>query len=364
MALQWNDIRHDPYLAELRDLCGAGLIGRVIARHGPSLEVVHPGGMVQAQPAGKLARAAADGRSQLPVVGDYVELDASKPGTIVAVLPRRTMFERKEAGRRSVAQVICANIDSAVIVTTMPPHTAQRDADRSLLRDFSVRRVERFVATLDSRIRPIVVLNKSDLVSEADRAREAVCAQLPGIDVLTVSAAWGDGIEDLRARIPVESTAVLVGSSGCGKSTLIARLTGDSPATASVREADGRGRHTTTARQTYAVRDGGLIIDTPGVREVQLASDVESPARLGTAFPEIDALADTCRFSDCRHESEPGCAVREAVRSGLIGNDRYLAYLELHGEQDVAAARLAKRDRLIERRAARASRMRRRSRGG
>ena len=365
MRLHWNDISSDPYLAELRTRAGDdALLGRVVAQDGPILEVVSPHGIAYARPSGRLAFRIELRSAPVPAVGDYVEIDPDQTTIVRDVLPRRSVFERGEAGRRTAAQVVCTNIDRAVIVTTAPPATAREESDRTALNDFSVRRIERFVATLDSRVEAVVVLNKSDLIAGTERVSESVRAQLPGIEVCMVSARSGAGVEQVRRLIPPGSTAVLVGSSGSGKSTLIGRLTGHTLRTSSIRETDGRGRHTTTGRRTYALERGGLLIDTPGMREVQLWTAAGGDDRLGAAFAEIDELASECRFSDCRHLDEPDCAVRAAVRDGRITDDRYLSYLELHNEQRDAEARREKQDRLTERRVARASRKRRRSRGG
>ncbi|HKJ86561.1 MAG TPA: ribosome small subunit-dependent GTPase A, partial [Spirochaetia bacterium] len=195
-----------------------------------------------------------------------------------------------------------------------------------------------------------------------DRVLRAIESELPGIEVRLISALTGLGVEVLREEIQPGETAVLVGSSGSGKSTLIAQLTGDEVRTGGLREADGRGRHTTTGRRMYVLPGKRLLVDTPGVREVQLWAG-EDAERLGEAFPEIEELASECRFSDCRHQNEPGCAIRGAVERGEVTHDRYLSYLELRAERDLITARREKRERLNERRTARKSRMKRRSRG-
>lgn len=365
MKLDWNDITCDPHIDEMEDIGGAdAMLGRVVAQDGPILEVVSPRGITLARPSGRLAYLIGLGSQPVPAVGDYVALDCEHRTTVRAIAPRRSAFARMEAGRRTSAQVVCANVDLALIVTTAPSAAAREASARTELRDFSVRRIERFVATLDPRVHPLVVLNKCDLIRDAAAVRRAIEAELPGIDVCMVSARTGEGVESIHRRIPRGATAVLVGSSGSGKSTLINRLTGLAIRTSSVREIDGRGRHTTTGRRVYALPEGGLLIDTPGIREVQLWAEADATDRLGAAFAEIDEIAADCRFSDCRHQDEPGCAVRAAVRSGRITRERYLSYLELQKEHQVSAERREKQDRLTARRVARASRMRRRSRGG
>ncbi|MFW5744575.1 MAG: ribosome small subunit-dependent GTPase A [Spirochaetota bacterium] len=359
----WSTIALDPHLERVQEQADGATIGRVVAQDGPLLFVVSPEGAGYSRPSGRLGYLMELGTEPVPAVGDYVELDGGTESPVRRVLPRRSVYERKEAGDRSRAQVICANVDVAFVVTTAPAATVRDETDRTSLHDFNVRRVERFIATLDPSVRPVVVINKCDLIEEHERVRTAIAAELPGTDVRMISALSGDGVDALRALVPAGSTAVLVGSSGSGKSTLIARLTGEELRAGAVRENDGRGRHTTTGRRTYAIEGGGLLVDTPGMREVQLWSDDTAAEQLGSAFPEVDRYAAECRFSDCRHQGEPGCAVQTAVQAGEITHDRYLAFLELQEEQNVAAARREKRDRLNDRRAARKARMKRRSRG-
>ncbi|MFW6293918.1 MAG: ribosome small subunit-dependent GTPase A [Spirochaetota bacterium] len=363
METIWNTIEHDVYLQNLRRETDDGSrIGRIIAQDGPLFELATKDDTYYTRPTGRLGHLIDLGTAPVPAVGDYVELADGANAPFHAILPRRTVYERKEAGERSQAQVICANVDLALIVTTAPPEAARDDAGRTLLHDFSVRRVERFIATLDSRVRPVVVINKCDLIDDTDRVLRAIESELPGTEVRLISALTGLGVDLLREEIGPGETAVLVGSSGSGKSTLIARLTGDEVRTGGLREADGRGRHTTTGRRMYEVPGERLLVDTPGVREVQLWAG-EDAEQLAEAFPEIDELASACRFSDCRHQNEPGCAIRDAVARGEVTHERYLSYLELQAESDAITARREKRERLNERRTARKSRMKRRSRG-
>lgn len=362
MEPDWNAIALDPYLEHLQEQTTGATVGRVIAQDGPLLFVVSPAGSGYSRLSGRLGYRMKLGTEPVPAVGDYVELDGGAESPVRRVLPRRSVYERKEAGDRAQAQVICANVDVAFIVTTAPATTVRDEADRTALHDFSVRRVERFIATLDPSVRPVLVVNKCDLIHDKERVRAAIEAELPGADVHMISARSGAGVEALRDLVAAGATAVLVGSSGSGKSTLIARLTGEEVRTGEIRENDGRGRHTTTGRRTYAMEGGGLLVDTPGMREVQLWSDDSAEEQLGSAFPEIERHAANCRFSDCRHRGEPGCAVQAAVQAGAITHDRYLAYLELQEEQSVAAARREKQERLTDRRAARKARMKRRSR--
>lgn len=331
--------------------------GWVVAHEGAALDVVTRRGAVTAEVSGRLRYLVELGSGELPAIGDFVLIRGTEPARIESVLPRRTAFRRKEAGSRTEAQVICANADLAVIVTTAPalgaelPDAMQANPDAPKpvahdLDDFSLRRVERYIATLDSRIRPLVVLNKCDLARDPQAVRSFVAAELPGATVVALSALTGDGVEVLASLIEPGQTAVMVGSSGSGKSTLIARLTGTQIQTGEVRKADGRGRHTTTSRRMYLLPSGGILVDTPGMREVQLwADDDTGTDSIGAAFPEIAELEGGCKFSDCRHQHEPGCAIKEALANGTLLPERYQSYLQLREETEVTAAMRRERSR-------------------
>ncbi|MFW6213256.1 MAG: ribosome small subunit-dependent GTPase A [Spirochaetota bacterium] len=332
------------------------LPGRIISQQGPVRFVVTPEGLLECRPSGSLSYLIELGSSPAPAVGDYVTVSASG-GRIETVLPRFSVFERKEAGDRAVAQVLCANVDAVLLVTTGPAE-----------RDYSIRRLERFLATLDPSVKAIIVLNKSDLESDAESVARATRAEIPNAMVVPLSAAHGTGVDRLCDLLPERGTIAVAGSSGSGKSTLIARLTGEQLQTGDIRENDGRGRHTTTGRSMYPLGDHAILVDTPGVREVQLWAGESPDAQLANAFPEIAAAASGCKFSDCSHHHEPECAVLEAVQSGEIPHSRYLSYLELHEELKGNAAREGarsqKQERLLSRRVARKARVKRRSRGG
>jgi len=245
-----------------------------------------------------------------PAVGDWVVLDG---GTrIVRVLPRQTAFSRKEPGAVTRAQVIAANIDVLFVVAGLDG-------------DFNLRRLERYVLLArESGARPVVVLNKSDLRVDAEEIARHTAAL--GAPVVTTSALDGLGLETLEAHIAPCQTAALTGSSGVGKSTLLNRLLGsDRQRVREVRESDSRGRHTTVRRELFLTPKGWLIVDTPGLREVQLWVGPES---VDVAFADIAALAEQCRFRDCRHQGEPGCA----VASGGIDAARLASYAKLQRE--------------------------------
>lgn len=265
----------------------------------------------------------AGGSQDLPAVGDWVGLDDG--GLIAAVLPRRSCFVRKAPGGKSRPQVICTNVDVVFVVTAVGP-------------DFSPRRIERYVAAIWSAgASPVIAVNKTDLDHDAVELAEILDEVAPAVDVIYTSAVDGRGIDELTARITAGQTVALVGSSGVGKSSLINRLLGaERQATAPVRESDDKGRHTTTRRELCQMPGGGLVIDTPGMRELGLWDAVDG---VETAFADIEALAAECRFRDCRHDGEPGCAIAEALAAGDLSADRYGSYCALLKELAYEARR-------------------------
>src|SRR6266581_3382823 len=242
------------------------------------------------------------GTADFPAVGDWVAIDGSPAddaATIHARLPRRTAFSRLAAGRRTEAQVVAANVD--VVFVAM-----------GLDGDFNLQRLERYLAVAwDSGASPVVLLTKADQCSDVETHARAVEGAAPGVPVLPISALSGEGLDAVRAWLAPGCTAAVLGSSGVGKSTLINVLAGhDLLATRDVRAGDDRGRHTTTHRQLLALPGGSLVIDTPGMRELGIWDGGDA---IGETFAEIDELAASCRFADCRHEREPGCAVLVAI---------------------------------------------------
>ena len=283
-------------------------------------------GELRAELAGRLRHDAEAGMR--PATGDWVVLRTRSHegrGTIVAVLPRRTQLSRKVAGPTTREQVIAANIDHVLLVAGLDG-------------DFNLRRIERgLVLAWDSGAVPVVILNKADACADVEARRLEVEAVAPGVGIHVVSALRGDGLESLLPYFDRARTGVLVGSSGAGKSTLTNALVGHvQQATRPVRAHDSRGRHTTTARELIAVPTGGWIVDTPGLRELQLWADEESAAAV---FDDITALAQDCRFRDCAHAGEPGCAVRAAVADGRLDAGRLASYEKLARELQHMAAR-------------------------
>ncbi len=275
-----------------------------------------------AEASGKLRRASEEGEDW-PAVGDWVgaEIRAGQTKAEVQwVLPRRSRFVRKVAGKQVAEQVIAANIDTAVIVAGLDG-------------DFHVRRIERYLAQCwESGARPAIVLNKADACADFRQSVGEMDRIAMGVPVFLVSAKTGEGLEALEANFKKGQTIVLLGSSGVGKSTLVNRLLQEErQATHAVRESDSRGRHTTTSRQLFMLPSGVMIIDTPGLRELQLWNAADG---LPQTFADIDELAAQCRFGDCRHENEPGCAVQAALASGIIDTGRLESWRKLQRERD------------------------------
>jgi ribosome biogenesis GTPase len=261
-------------------------------------------------------------RADRPTTGDWVMVaprSSDGRATIHRVLARSTEFSRRGAGRTSDRQVIASNVDIVLLVT-------------SLNQDFNLRRIERYLALAwESGANPVLVLNKADVCDDPDRRRCEAQALAPGLPVLVTSAARGDGIADLETTVRRGGTTALLGSSGVGKSSLVNALVGESRQhTLPVRDDDDRGRHSTTSRQLFVVPGGGVLIDTPGMRELQLW---DADAGLERAFADVEGLADRCRFRNCAHGAEPGCAVTSAAADGSLDVGRLESYRKLQREE-------------------------------
>jgi ribosome biogenesis GTPase len=277
------------------------------------------GGEVEAEPSGALWYRTAAAVS-MPVVGDWVAARRVGPeeAIVEAVLPRRSLFSRRAPGRREDQQPIAANVDVVFLVCGLDG-------------DYNLRRLERYLASaVESGSRPIVVLNKADLCGDPESRKRDAERVAAGAPVVLCSALEARGTEALTGFLGLGITAALLGSSGAGKSTLANRWLGeDRFRTSAVRESDSRGRHTTTRRELVPLDGGGALIDTPGMRELQLWTGEES---VGQAFPEIEELASECRFGDCTHVGEPGCAVATALESGALDGQRWNSYRKLLAE--------------------------------
>ncbi len=329
--LGWDagwDMAFEPYAAAGRRPA------RVVAVHKETAIVRGDVGVGPDRPATVSGRFRYDAlaASDYPAVGDWVVLEPAgpqagpdDPAIIAAVLPRRAAFvrsaadsSRRTAGNLVDEQVIAANVDMAFLVAGLDG-------------DFNLRRLERYLAVAwSSGVTPVIVLNKADVARDLGGRLVAVGAIAPGVPVVVLSALTGDHLSDLAPHLPTGRTAVVLGSSGVGKSTLVNALLGEErQATAEVREDDSRGRHTTTHRELFGLPRGALLIDTPGIRSLEVAGADEG---VDTAFDDIDDLATSCRFSNCRHDGEPGCAVRAALADGTLSQGRLDSQRKLERE--------------------------------
>lgn len=276
--------------------------------------------------------------ADLPTVGDWVAVD---PGSgkdlpvIRALLPRRNRFSRKAPGKSCAEQVIGTNVDMVVVVT---------DADS----DYNIRRIERYLTLIRKcGAHPVVLINKADVVDEA--VMQQACAEVAalGVEVYPIVARWKKGYPKYLRRVPKGTTITVVGSSGVGKSTFVNSLLGDEwLETGGVNEVTGKGRHTTVARELVVLPGGGVLIDNPGMREIQMWTDVAS---LRAQFDDLSQLACECRFADCSHRKDAGCAIRAALDSGSLSQERYEHFLNLENEIAELERRSAKRQMTLER---------------
>ncbi len=278
--------------------------------------------------------------SDLPAVGDWVAIeegDEDNPSVIRAQLPRRTVFSRKMPGNSSQAQVIGANIDVVTVVT---------DAGS----DYNLRRMERYFTLISrSGAKPVVLLNKSDLFTkeESEKAAAEIRALSPNAKVHITSALKGEGLKAIKSHLAPGITMCIVGSSGVGKSTLVNQLYGEEWQWVSeVNETTGKGRHTTTCRELVPLKSGGMLIDNPGMREIQMWMDENI---LRSSFEDVARLTDECKFSDCSHVKDAGCAIRNAVEKGTLDPARYESFLNLEAEIEALQKRAKKRQMAVER---------------
>lgn len=313
----------DPGLGDGDDASGRRL-GRVTTEDRLGYAIQTRRGEMRAVLPGRLRR-----EGVRPAVGDFVFVE-DRPGQdglpILEIVPRRTKLSRKASGRDAVEQIVAANVDVAFLVT-------------AIVGDLSPRRLERYRAICEEgSVEPVVVLTKCDLVADVAASVAAVSAVLPTVPVHAISNVTGEGLAELEARLRPGLTVALVGSSGVGKSTLVNRWIRGAlgeQATGEVRE-DGRGRHTTTSRALFPTASGALVVDTPGMRELGLW---EAEGGVAATFEDVELLANACRFGDCRHAGEPGCAIAEALANGTIEESRVASWRKLKDELEALQRR-------------------------
>lgn len=325
-------IGYDPRMARWAAAADAE-VGRVVRVHRGLADVLTEDGPLRASYSGDLLGCVAKDPSNAPCTGDWVVVRGwpDHRHTVERVLPRSSAVVRATAGRESHGQVLCANVDYAAVVVALHP-------------DPVLRRVERLLSLAwESGATPLVVLTKSDLVPDAEFVTEDVGAACPGVEVVCTSTVTGAGLDRLRELVATHRTLALLGASGHGKSSLVNALVGaEVLGTREIRQ-DGRGRHTTVRRELVPLPAGGAVIDTPGLRGVGMPG---ASGGLASTFADVEALAALCRFDDCSHTSEPGCAVRQALESGSLAVRRYESWRDLRREASGAAARRNARTRL------------------
>jgi ribosome biogenesis GTPase len=334
-TLGWNDVLVEQFAPH----AAAGLVpGRVSVQHRGAYDVLTALGELRCDVRGRLYEESSS-PADLPAVGDWVAVTPrpgeAASGTVEAVLPRRTRFSRKQAWQATEEQVLAANVDVVFIVT-------------SLNEELSLRRLERYlILGRESGALPVVVLTKADLHADPDGVVAEVETIAGDVPVVAISSVTGSGLERVRSYLAPGTTAALLGSSGVGKSTLVNTLAGaDLLETQEIRE-DGKGRHTTTRRELIQLPSGALVIDTPGMRELQLWVADEG---LEESFGDVTALFEHCRFADCAHDAEPGCAVKQAIEDGTLDPERWESYRKLEAELAHLERRLDKRAMAEERR--------------
>ena len=326
--MKLEDIGWDAFFAEAFEPYAADNLipARVSARHHGPCELFTERGPMGGLPAGKLSD------DELPAVGDWVAVrpvDGERKAVIEAVLPRRTSFSRKEAFQRTVEQVVAANVDTVFIVTAFGF-------------DLNPRRLERYlISAWDSGSTPVIVVNKSDVAADPEAELMEVEPVAMGVPLHPVSAVTGDGLDALDPYLEQGRTIALLGSSGVGKSTLVNRFAGREVLATADTSAGGRGRHTTSHRELVPLPSGAILLDTPGMRELQIWAGEDV---LDTTFSEISELAAECKFSDCAHEREPGCAIRVALSDGKLSQERWDSYRKL--QREVRALEIRKDARL------------------
>ena len=332
-TLGWDEFFANHFQSYAADGYAAG---RIALEYKHFYRIYSEWGEVLGEIAGRLRHEALD-REDLPAVGDWVVIRRSSESdkvTIHAVLPRKSKFTRKVAGFRTEKQIVGSNIDTVFLVT-------------SLNQDFNPRRVERYlIVAWESGARPIIVLSKSDLCDEVEERTREIKAVVGDVPIHAVSVVKREGLDELARYLEAGQTVAFLGSSGVGKSTLVNYFLGrEHLRVQEIRKHDGRGVHTTTHRELIVLPQGALVLDTPGMRELQLW---DGEAGLEIAFADIETVASQCYFSDCRHQDEPRCAIREALAEGAIDAARYESYQKRKKELTYLARKQDIRSAIVE----------------
>lgn len=332
-GLGWSDFfarSFEPYRRE------GFTIGRVAIEYRNTYVLYSEQGELSAEVTGKLRHRASE-LQDFPAVGDWVVIrvrEAEKRATIHAILPRKSKFSRKIAGAKTEEQIVAANVDTVFLVSGLDG-------------DFNPRRIERYlILAWESGANPVIVLNKADLCNNIEQRISEVEAIAFGVPIIVLSAAQNQGLEALTAYFQLGQTVAVLGSSGVGKSTITNQLKGEAiQAVQPVRRGDDHGKHTTTHRELIRLPNGGLIIDTPGMRELQVWAGDEG---LQETFADIEGLAQQCRFRNCQHGNEPGCAVQQALEDGTLDESRFLSYQKLQKELNYLTRKQDQRASLAE----------------
>jgi ribosome biogenesis GTPase len=326
-----------------------GVVARIVAEHRGAYHARAGDGVAWAEATGKAFLAASRDKRELPTVGDWVVLDrwsealaGAGAAVIRAILPRASLLVRRAAGEASVPQPLAANVDIGLVMT-------------SANGDLSPARLDRYTSLLaDSQIRAAIVLSKVDLVGDPSPVVALLATLAPNVPIVPISTVTGAGLAELRAFVPPRTTAVLLGSSGVGKSSLLnALVTSAALPTLPIDDHD-RGRHATTRRELFVADDGSLWIDTPGMRELARWASERDDEEEEDAFDDIAGFAADCKFRDCNHDNEPGCAVTAAVLAGKLEASRLVSFHKLGAEHDVAVADQKTARRIAETRRAKA----------
>ncbi|MGB3759047.1 MAG: ribosome small subunit-dependent GTPase A [Rivularia sp. (in: cyanobacteria)] len=316
--LGWNDF----FASNFELLRQQGLtVARVAMEHRNTYILHSEFGELSGEVTGKFRHQAT--QAEFPAVGDWVVIsviESEKNAIIHSILPRKSKFSRQSAGGITKEQIVAANVDTVFLVSGLDG-------------DFNPRRIERYlILAWESGANPVILLNKADLCKNLEDCLNQVENIALGVPIITISAANFQGLEALQLYLQPGKTVALLGSSGVGKSTITNQLKGEAiQAVKAVRQGDNRGRHTTTHRELILLPNGSLIIDTPGMREIQIWA---SESSLNSTFEDIETLAEECRFRDCQHGEEPGCAVQQALQEGKLNNSRFLSYQKLNKELD------------------------------